>query len=56
MKMLVGSINNTVHITFGSGTKVQLQRSIVFGAGISDELSGVGLMLEESEEVSIAQP
>ena len=49
--MLLGPENTTVELTLGGGTTVQLKRATFFRAGACGDISGVGLMLEESEEV-----
>ena len=49
--MLLGPENTMVELTLGGGTTVQLKRAAFFRAGACDEVSGVGLMLEESEKV-----
>jgi hypothetical protein len=51
IKMLLGPENTMVELTLGGGTTVQLKRAAFFRAGACDEISGVGLMLEESKKV-----
>lgn len=49
--MLKGPEKTTVKIEFEGGKTVELVRDWIFSAVVSDELSGVGLVLEESEKV-----
>lgn len=51
--MLTGAENTTVTVKFDSGTSVQLKRQRVLSTGMSDQISGVGLVLEGMQDVRI---
>jgi C-terminal processing protease CtpA/Prc len=48
--MLTGAEHTTVTLKFDSGTSVQLKRQRVLSTGMSEHVSGVGLVLEESQK------
>lgn len=50
LQLLAGPVKTLVKIDF-DGKTVELMREGGFGASVSEELSGVGLVLEESEKV-----
>ena len=51
--MLLGHENTMVELRMEGGTRVQLRRAALFRSGTCDGVSGVGLMLEESEKVML---
>ena len=53
LRLLKGPEKSTVKIEFEGGKTVELVRDWIFSAAVSDKLSGVGLVLEESEMVSM---
>jgi hypothetical protein len=53
IKMLLGHENTMVELRMEGGAIVQLRRAAFFRAGTCDGVSGVGLMLEESEKVML---
>ena len=50
LRLMAGPEKSLVKIDF-DGKTVELMREQVFGAPVSEKLSGVGLILEESEKV-----
>jgi len=48
-KQLGGPENTSMSLVLECGTNVQLKRERVFSSGVCDEVSGVGLILEESD-------